>query len=440
MQAAVVQPRSNITRAQPSHQSASGHDANTLSLVRSEVKSLLEASPAFRALSADDRKRIAQETVKVASYMVNPEGLAKQGLSEAAKHSGGAPSDSRQATALAEDPTQQARRAASENRGFAGDDFVPGAVEAGVEQFGEMVKKVDFPKFVSELIKGVFQAIVESSIQQMKAYGELVANVSKSVDQFAQDNISENNARDWLTDQFPGELGVKQSSIAGRGFADGSPAQTPQLEVRGEDTQATLLSITQRLGIEPISDIEDPESERKLVLAARLQMAKSRQQLLASMVMLGINRIVVTNGLIHAKVVFDMRAKDVTARAARASMSDRNQTDSRVKVNAEYGSWYTPYSYSVEAETRNQHVATVQSSLDETSESSAEVKANLTGEVRVNFKSDYLPMDKLATPEMISAIQGNAQPVNPVGVQPAGRAVAPAPAPAPAQAAPAPQR
>ena len=41
----------------------------------------------------------------------------------------------------------------------------------------------------------------------------------------------------------------------------------------------------------------------------------------------------------------------------------------------------------------------------------AEVKAKLTGEVRVNFKSDYLPMDKLATPQMIAAIQGNATPV-----------------------------
>lgn len=440
MQAIVAQPRPSTSRAQPPRQSAPSQDTNTLTLVRSEVKNLLEASPAFRALSADDRRHIAQETVKVASYMVNPEGLAKQGLSEAAKQNNAVGSDPRQATALAEDPTQQARRAASENRGFAGDDFVPGAVEAGVEQFGEMVKKVDFPKFVSELIKGVFQAIVESSIEQMKAYGELVANVSKSVDQFAQDNISENNARDWLTDQFPGELGVKQSSLAGRGFADGSPAQTPQLEVRGEDTQATLLAITQRLGIEPISDIEEPESERKLVLAARLQMAKGRQQLLASMVMLGINRIVVTNGLIHAKVVFDMRAKDVTARAARASMSDRNQTDSRLKVSAEYGGWYSPYNASVESEVRNQHVATVQSSLDETSESSAEVKANLTGEVRVNFKSDYLPMDKLATPDMIAAIQGNAQPVNPAGVQPAARPATGAPTPAQPAPAPAPRQ
>jgi len=31
----------------------------------------------------------------------------------------------------------------------------------------------------------------------------------------------------------------------------------------------------------------------------------------------------------------------------------------------------------------------------------------------VNFKSDYLPLDKMATPGMIAAIQGNSTPVDP---------------------------
>src|SRR5207302_3801351 len=65
----------------------------------------------------------------------------------------------------------------------AGKDFKAGAVREGVDQFGALVKKVDFPKFVGGLIKNVFQAIVESSIEQMRAYGELIANIAKTVDQ-----------------------------------------------------------------------------------------------------------------------------------------------------------------------------------------------------------------------------------------------------------------
>ena len=56
-----------------------------------------------------------------------------------------------------------------------------------------------------------------------------------------------------------------------------------------------------------------PIRKRVSFMAARLQMARSRQQLLSSMVILGINRIVVTDGAINAKVVFDFRASDEAA-------------------------------------------------------------------------------------------------------------------------------
>jgi hypothetical protein len=160
----------------------------------------------------------------------------------------------------------------------------------------------------------------------------------------------------------------------------------------------------------PITDLSDEEQQQRLVLAARLQIARGRQQMLASMVVLGINRIVVTDGLIHAKVIFDMKASDVAKRKARASMYDGDSQSSRTSASASIGGWLSPVDASVSSESSSEHVTTVQSSVDESSESKAEVKAKLSGEVRVNFKSDYFPMEKLASPEMIGAIQGNAKP------------------------------
>src|SRR5207247_4258158 len=88
-----------------------------------------------------------------------------------------------------------------------------GAVAArqGSEAFTDIVQRVDFPKFVAGLVDGVFNAIVTSSIKQMEAYAQLVANVSKSVDQYMKDNVSENNARDYLADRYPGHLEVDLS-------------------------------------------------------------------------------------------------------------------------------------------------------------------------------------------------------------------------------------
>jgi hypothetical protein len=302
-----------------------------------------------------------------------------------------------------------------------GDKFKAGAVREGVEQFGALVQKVDFPKFVGGLIKNVFQAIVDSSIQQMRAYGELIANVAKTVDQYMTDNIGENDGRQYLAQRYPDALGIEVNQGSGS-LAEGAPAPpaAAQLVAQGENPEQRLTDISRELGIQPpVTDISDPNAELKIVTAARMQMAKSRQQLLSSMVMLGINRIVVTDGTINAKVVFDMRADDSAKRKYNAHMSDVASSKAKQTVSASSGGWYLPAEWSASSESEQEHVATVGSAVDETSESKAEVKAKLSGEVRVNFKSDYLPLEKMATPEMMSVIQGNSTPYNPNTPHPA---------------------
>jgi hypothetical protein len=377
-------------------------DEQTLRAVRPEVRNLLQSSAAFRKLPPEEQKELAGTMVKVASYMSNPEGLAAKELSK----DGGVLAQAQ------DDAVEGVKGRLAKAPGFAGKDFKAGAVEAGTKAFGELVQKVDFPKFVSGLIQNVFQAIVDASIQQMRAYGELLANVAKTVDQFAQDNITENNARDWLTQKYPDKVGLDTSG-ADTELAEGTPAAppSPKVTVTAEDPEAALKSISDDLGLaKPVTDIADEAEEKRLVLGARLQIARTRQQLLASMVVLGINRIVVTDGLIHAKVVFDMRASDQAKRVNRASLYDKAEQASTSTFSAGFSSWLSPVSANYTDTESSDHVTTVQSSLDESSESKAQVKANLTGEVRVNFKSDYFPMEKLANPQMIAAIQGNAKP------------------------------
>ena len=90
---------------------------------------------------------------------------------------------------------------------------------------------------------------------------------------------------------------------------------------------------------------------------------------------------------------------------------DGEQKDATTaSLSTSYGGWFSPVKASGSLETSSEHVTTVQSAVEDTSESKAEVKAKLTGEVRVNFKSDYFPMEKMANSEMIAAIQGNSKP------------------------------
>ncbi|WP_196251519.1 hypothetical protein [Cupriavidus necator] len=338
--------------------------------------------------------------------MANPDGLAKQELTPG-----------RAVLARAQDSgVDAAKGKASDKVGtFAGADFQAGAVRQGVEQFRNLVGTVDFPNFVGGLIQNVFQAIVNASIQQMNAYGQLLKSVAQTVDQFAQDNISMNNARDWLIDKYPDQIGLDEEGA-------GEEGGQPRLTMKAEDGDAALAGINTEMGMaQPVTDLSDPEQESRLVTAARLQMARSRQQLLASMVVLGINRIVVTDGAINAKVVFDLKASDQAQRRARASLYDSQLSANRNTTVA--GGGFLGWGAATANGNEQRHVTTVGSAVDETSESKAEVKAKLSGEVRVNFKSDYFPMEKLATPGMIAAIQGNSLPVDP-NVTPSARGAA----------------
>ena len=393
-------------------------DDATLGAVRPPVRALLEQSPGFRALPTEAQREIAQTMVRVAAFMANPQGLASEEFAN--------PQLAKELAAPVEalsGGVDDAKGKASGKIGtFAGADFKAGALKQGTAEFKNLVGSVDFPAFVGGLIQNVFQAIVTASMQQMEAYGKLLKSVAQTVDQFAQDNISHNNARDWLADKYPDLLEIEMQGEEGAG---------PHLKVRGEDADAGLARISREQQLlKPITDISDPEQEARLVGAARTQIARMRQQMLSSMVLLGINRIVVTDGLINAKVVFDFRASDQANRRARASLYDSDESRNK---NTTGGGFVMPWGGAASVnENEQSHVTTVQSSVDENSESKAELKAKLTGEVRVNFKSDYFPMEKLASPGMIASIQGNATPFDPNPPRPG----APAPAPAAPPGAP----
>ncbi|MCF7220871.1 hypothetical protein [Marilutibacter chinensis] len=383
-------------------------DDETLAAVRPQVRRLLESSQGFRELPVAEQQELARNMVRVASYMSNPDGLARQELTPGrgvlAKDE--APQGGL-ARALAGE-VDAAKRKASEKVGtFAGSDFEAGSVEQGATNFRKYIGAVDFPAFVGGLIQNVFQAIVDASIQQMRAYGELLKSVSQTVDQFASDNISLNNARDWLVDRFPGDFRIETGSD---GFDEGAG---PRIALVNEDNaQEVMGRVNQEMQMaKPVTDLSDPEQEGRLAQAARMQMARSRQQLLSSMVILGINRIVITDGAINAKVVFDFRASDQAQRSAAASLYDRDTSYNRntTVAGAHFG-WGGAATANTNVQT---HMTTVSSSVDEESESKQEMKAKLTGEVRVNFKSDYFPMEKLASPAMIAAIQGNSTPIDP---------------------------
>ncbi len=390
------------------------HTGQALAAVRSEVRSLLERTPAFRALGAAEQRSLANAMVRVGAYLSDDPAAREAAEGGERRFRAQAPIASALADPAAgggesSDPVTDLKSRLAEKPGTVGQEFRAGAVREGVEQFGEMVKKVDFPAFVSGLVNGVFRAVVDASIEQMKAYAELLAACSKTVDEFARDNITEGAARDAVRNRFPGSVTMDTSG------------ENARLRLR-EGASGDELAASYQLDL---VDLDSDEGEAALLAAAKLQLARERQQLMATMVLLGINRIVVTNGQINAKVVFDMRADDSAKRRAEAEMHDEQKSASSAgAAAAAWSPWGAGGGY---AHSSQSHVATVSSAIDDTSESRAEVKAQLSGDVQLKFKSETFPLERMVSAGGLALLNARATPPTP----PAGAAPAPAATPAP---------
>jgi hypothetical protein len=168
------------------------------------------------------------------------------------------------------------------------------------------------------------------------------------------------------------------------------------------------------------------------VQSARTQLATSRQQLLATMVLMGINRIVVTDGKIQAKIMYDFQARD-SAKMQRSATAMDYATDSSGNVQTigtsegqyeqnkdassysrssdgseerQSGAYYAKGTYKYS----QQPIISAMSTAAEVSDAALQTKAQLSGTVDINFKSDYLPLEKMADSFQIGMIQNAAKP------------------------------
>ncbi|HVR91505.1 MAG TPA: hypothetical protein VHG29_10485 [Novosphingobium sp.] len=411
--------------------------------VRQSVAQMLTQSPAFQAMPLSAQQDIARNTALVADYIARPEGIEGTRLkspSSLAQALG--PFDAATDDHSGKEATWDQKQAAVDAIGKS--KFTADAAREGAKVAGELLEAVKFPTFVSALIHGVFQSITDSSIQQMKAYQEMIASVATSLHQFMDDHVDPNQGRDHMVDQFPDLFEI--------GMDDFDDNPKPKLQLReGVDEGEALKKVNNKLEFENGAlkslDLSDENVEKALVENSRMQLARQRQQLMASIVLMGINRIVVTDGKISAKIIYDVKATDNLKKRRSATAMDvaRNQDgtvqttssgtgeyDSGSKREGSYqkdeGSDYSADYYSKgKYQYENKPVITASTAASETSESAIQTKIQLSGIVDVNFKSDYLPLDKMATPGMIAAIQGNSSPVDPN--------VVPSPRAAPAAAA-----
>ncbi len=365
----------------------------TQRLVEHQVDALLAQTPSFTGLAPSDQQQLKKRLVKVGAYAA---ALVRDDWAQS-QRIGQRPLIKRKVKIIPKQNVVSRTLSAS-------DDFAPAAANQVARVTQETLRAIAFPTFVADLIKGTFQAIVNASIQQMQAFMELLENVSKTVEEFEADNITDNQARDWLTARYPQYMRIQVED------------EQPRIEPTELADEGDLPDFRRELNLsDAVAGLDSDTIEELLVPAARRRLAQSRLQMLSTLVMMGLQRIVVKHGRIRATMGFHI---DATDRAHRVQAS---LLDTTTAVSAA-GSFL---SFSASASTSITYVRSTQADSD----SALNVQADLTGEVDITFESDYMPLNRVASSERIEEIRANT-PV-PEQNQPQGQAVGASPSPGP---------
>lgn len=339
--------------------------------VRASVRDILSTSSKFHEADPETRRTIAASLVRIANTAKTLADVEQQQ----------APAKARATLAMAQN---------------AGSEFSGVSASRVADTTRSILTAVSFPRFVTDLINGVFKSLNDSNQQQLHSYVELIQNVAASTEGFADANIGISGARSWLAERFPANF-IVQGDDADE-FATPAAQMTPEeraeaqaerdastrLQLRPGAAMPSAAAIRTALSMGPEDTVPgDPES---LVPLARINLARSRQQMLSTMVMMGLQRIVIESGRLNASMRFHIDTRSAANDDRGSSFDFRN--DTTVGVGAKVGPW------GVEGKMQNT-VGYVSTERTQTTEE-MNTELDLNSSVELIFKTDYVALDRLA--------------------------------------------
>lgn len=270
-------------------------------------------------------------------------------------------------------PSDRNRRGAQRNQPDKASDHIDDErhenrrIDQAGQLAGEFVREVNFPQFVKDLLKGVFDANLQVTMEQMKAFQELLKTSTASLSKFVRE-IDDTAAFGYLADNNSDDFNID--------FSD---------EEKDESGQPKAI-LTDSRGY-PV-DTEDTRIKTK-IMDAKIAMAREQRRLLRETLLMGVTRLVVERGQVKASVIFDMKASEKIQKADKAAL--KNAISHGHSMQAGGGLIGKIFGGPSGGHTFSQRKTEISISSAK-SEANTELAAKLTGSVDLTFKSDYFPL------------------------------------------------
>lgn len=245
--------------------------------------------------------------------------------------------------------------------------------------------EIGFPEFTAKLITDTFDALVSANMRQTESYIELVQSVSGTLIEFinkTSDDISGEELLQFLSQVVPKD---PDSDNPETKVAVGETLTAPEADTLNAAISVPGAGIANDNEVAVAGDIDQAGFDGILDAVAN-RISASRYEFLKEMVKQGILRLVVENGLIETRLTFSAYASSFYQRNATSYNRDtytrrsKGGTGALLSLFGNYSSRTSRSSVSVRTSKETQRDISGSS-------------VNIFGMVRINFKTDYLPLN-----------------------------------------------
>jgi hypothetical protein len=230
--------------------------------------------------------------------------------------------------------------------------------------FNELVDSVDFPKFVRDLLKGVFDANLSVMKAQTDSYIKLMKEATKSSAEFIK-KVKDEESFARLAEKKGGQYNV---------ITEKQPDGSSKLQLTNPEGEKV--------------DHDDAEV-KKHILEAKIEMAKEHRAALREVILMGVTRLVVEKGEIDAAVEFTIKA----SRNSSAHHDDQNINVNTVEAGYDGGFMGSIFGGPSGSMTNTNTNISINTSDKKATD---DMTATLKGHVNIKFKTDYFKLDNFA--------------------------------------------
>jgi hypothetical protein len=315
---------------------------------RSEVRAMCAQSPAFLSLKPEEQYETYKQLCEArAAELRLATALEEPGLSQAMAE--------KKASDLIDD-----RR------------FEASGLDKAGQRMADLVDTVDFPGFVRDLLKAVFDANINVILQQTEEYMKLLKTATKSLAEYVR-KIDDAGAFAYLAENSGDEFS----------FDFDEKAKDPKT---GQPQAVLLDKAGNKL------DLGDNEVKAR-IMDAKLAMAKEQRALLRESILMGVTRLVVKRGLVKASVLFDVKSTSAVDKTDKASMRESFSTGGGGKVGG--GLWGALVGGISAGASHSQKRSQISVSTAKGSTTDS-VQGTLAGSVEIEFMTDFFKLDNFA--------------------------------------------